>query len=40
MFLERGASMTATNKIGETPLTIAQAFTQQKMQNFASTGTW
>ena len=40
VYLERTASHTATNKIGETPVKVAQPFMQQKIEAFVETGAW
>ena len=40
MFLAKGASHTVQNKIGETPLKVAQPFMQQKILSYVETGSW
>ena len=43
LFLQRGASLSAKNNIGETPVDIASvdhAYVAQKMASYGETGTW
>eukprot|EP01048_Picozoa_sp_COSAG05_P016526 COSAG05_NODE_2137_length_3497_cov_1.466451_4_plen_68_part_00 len=40
LFMEQGASVDITNNIGETPITIAKPFMQQKMQGYVDAGAW